>query len=138
MELNQFKKGDRILFNERVQPLEVEESEDGVLRVTGPQGAEYEIYTEDGKLLYCKKGNRRYSSYVNELRKTGEWRKTGDSWTHSKTGAEIRLSKNEMGFWTLETDGIDPEPIDPPKYGYSDKEFAEEDAEKLVNRNPEG
>jgi len=139
MVIEKFSKGDKILFDERTQPLKVAESEDDRIIVEGPKGGQYEIYeAENGKLLYCKEGKRRYSSYVENLRKVGEWSKENNKWIHSKTEAEIKLVKNEAGFWTIKTEKIDLEPIEPPKYGYSDKESAEKDVKKLIKKNPEG
>lgn len=139
MNLEKFEEGDKVLFNERKQPLEVVQAEDNELTVEGPKGGDYIIYRgDDDSLLYCKKGNKRYSSYVEDLRKIGEWKEEGDTWTHSKTDAEIRLKKNEVGFWTIKSNKIDLDPIELPKYGYSNKEFAEEDIQKLVKKNPEG
>ncbi|MFQ3308411.1 MAG: hypothetical protein ACI977_000646 [Candidatus Nanohaloarchaea archaeon] len=134
--------GELILFNDRKTPLEVSGiREDGTLDVAGPSGGEYEIYRaeeDEDILLVSKKGNRRYSSYCKNLRRVGEWvRKNEDRWEHSKTGAEIELVKNDNGFWTIKSDKFEDE-IDTPKYGYSSKEFAEEEAEKFVKKNPEG
>jgi hypothetical protein len=135
----ELEKGDRILFKDRSTPLTVKEKiEDGVL-VDGPQGGEYELYTNEGADLVAKKGKRRYSSYAEDIRKVGKWVKKDDNrWKHSKTGAEIRLEENSAGFLKVKTDGIEKADIDPPKYGYLDRECAEEDVEKLIKKHPEG
>lgn len=138
----QLEQGELILYNDRKTPLKVEDiREDGSLEVAGPSGGEYEIYrAEDDEevLLVSKKGNRRYSTYCEDLRRVGEWvREDKNSWKHSKTGAELELVKNENGFWTISSDKFEDE-LDLPRYGYSSREFAEEDAEKFVKKNPEG
>lgn len=139
MDLEEFEKGDKILFNQRKQPLEVAEVRKNELKINGPQGGKYEIYRGDeGSLLYCKEGKKRYSSYVEDLRKVGEWNRNDDTWTHSRTGAKIQLVKNNAGFWIVKSDKIDLEPVEPPKYGYSNRESAEKDVEKLIKKNPEG
>lgn len=137
MEYSDLSEGQRILFNDRKTPLTVEKVEDDRVLVAGPSGGEYEIYREEDALLVCKPGNRRYSSYCKDLRDVGEWIREGNSWRHSKTGAEIELIENDNGFWTIKSEKFDDE-IDTPMYGYSKKEFAEEDAEKFVQNNPEG
>lgn len=138
--LEQLAEGDRILFDDRATPLTVEEiSEDGV-KIQGPNGGEYELYTEEDAKhpLIGKPGNRRYSSYAKNLRKVGEWQKTGEkTWKHTDTGAKITLEKNSAGFWNLEIENFDEE-VDLPKYGFSDLENAKEEAEKIVDKNPEG
>lgn len=134
LEYGELEEGQRILFNDRSRPLTVEEVEDDRVLVKGPSGGEYEIYRDDGTTLVCRPGNRRYSSYCEDLREVGEWNREGDSWRHSGTGAELRLERKENGFWTIESD-LD---VDVPKYGYSTKEFAEEEAEKYIRNNPEG
>lgn len=133
----ELEEGEKVLFNDRKTPLKVSEKKDDKLLIIGPNGGEYEIYTEEGTLLVCRKGNRRYSSYCKNLRKVGEWQRNGDKWTHTKTDAEIEMVRNDNGFWTLRSDKFGDQ-LDLPKYGYSSKEFAEEDAEKFVRNNPEG
>lgn len=138
----QLEEDELILFNDRKTPLKVEKRrEDNSVEVAGPSGGEYEIYrAEDDEdvLLVSKKGNRRYSSYCKDLRKVGEWvRENNNLWRHSKTGAEIELAKKDNGFWTIKSDKFGDE-LDLPKYGYSSREFAEEDAQKFVDNNPEG
>lgn len=138
-DLQELEKGEKVLFNDRKTPLEVTGKIDGGITVEGPSGGEYEIYeaedTDD--LLVSKKGNRRYSSYCKELRKVGSWERKDDTWTHSITGEKVELVKNSLGYWTIKS-GLDTGFLDLPKYGYSDKEVAEEDALKLVKKNPEG
>lgn len=131
--------GDRILFGDRKKPLEVETTiEDGVI-VRGPSGGEYEIYTENDSLLYCRRGNRRYSSYCKNLRKVGEWSRQGDSWIHTDSELELRIEKNQIDKWTLKSEDIDlEEELDLPKYGFSEREVAERQAEKFMEANPEG
>ena len=131
---------DRVLFDERATPLDVEEvSKEGV-KIAGPKGGEYELYTEEDAKhpLIAKPGNRRYASYAKNLRKVGEWQKKSEkTWEHTDTGAQISLEKNSAGFWNLEIENFDEE-IDLPKYGFSDLENAREEAEKIVDKNPEG
>ena len=137
MEFEDLEKGLKILFNDRKSPLEVVEKDEEKALVEGPNGGRYEIYTDDGTLLVSKEGSRRYSSYCKNLRSIGEWNRKEDEWSHSKTGAKVVLEKKENGFWTIRTEGLEDE-IDTPMYGYSDKEFAEQDAEKFVSKHPEG
>lgn len=135
----ELEQGDRILFNDRKIPLEVAEVEEDRLIVEGPGGGEYEIFVDDGTLLWSKKGNRRYSSYCSDLRKVGEWGRNEDIWKHSKTGAEIRVVENDVGYWKIESEGIDVEKdIELPLYGYSDRETVEKEVEKFVEKHPDG
>ncbi|MBC5792633.1 MAG: hypothetical protein H8Z69_01195 [Nanohaloarchaea archaeon] len=136
----ELREGDKVLFNDRKQPLEVEKVEDDRALIKGSGGGEYEIYEAEDtdELLFCSRGKRRYSSYCRELRKVGEWIREGDKWTHT-SGSSVRLEKNEMGYWTVDSEDIDIDrEIDLPKYGYSDKEEAEKDLEKIVGKYPEG
>ncbi len=138
--LPDLEEGEKILFNDRSQPLTVRKVEDERLLVEGPSGGEYEIYeaedTDD--LLFCKEGNRRYSSYCRDLRKVGEWiNKESGAWKHSKTGENIQLEKNDIGYWVIES-SLPLNEIDSPKYGYSDREEAEKDIQKVIRKNPEG
>lgn len=137
MEYSKLSEGQKILFNDRKTPLTVEKVEDDRVLVAGPSGGKYEIYQEEEALLVCKPGNRRYSSYCKDLRDVGEWDREGDIWKHSKTGAKVTLEKKDNGFWTINSEKFGPK-IDTPMYGYSKKEFAEDDAEKFVKNNPEG
>lgn len=138
--LPDLEEGDKVLFNDRSEPLTVRKVEDERILVEGPGGGEYEIYEaeETDDLLFCKEGNRRYSSYCRELRNVGEWRKREDNlWRHSKTGNEIRLEKNDIGYWTIES-SLPLNEIEAPRYGYSDREEAEKDIKKVIRKNPEG
>lgn len=137
MKLSELEEGDRVLFNDRSKPLKVESVGEDEVTVSGPGGGEYEIYLDDDTLLICRKGNRRYSSYCEDLRSVGEWNRTENCWKHSKTDAKVSMEKKENGFWTVRTEGLEDE-IDTPMYGYSDKEFAKEDAEAFVKNHPEG
>ncbi len=137
MDIDDIEKGDRILFNQRKQPLIVTKKDTKLLIAEGPKGAKYEIYTDNGTTLVSKEGNRRYSSYCNNLRKVGKWNREGDVWTHSKTEAKIRLTERENGFWNIRQDGIKSK-IDSPLYGYTDKEAALEDIESFLLNHPQG
>jgi hypothetical protein len=137
MEFDELEEGLKILFNDRKTPLEVLEKDDEKAVVGGPNGGRYEIFVDDGTLLVSREGNRRYSSYCEDLRSVGEWNRTENCWKHSKTDAKVSMEKKENGFWTVRTEGLEDE-IDTPMYGYSDKEFAKEDAEAFVKNHPEG
>ncbi|MFB6208962.1 MAG: hypothetical protein ABEJ56_02370 [Candidatus Nanohaloarchaea archaeon] len=139
MKLEELEEGDRILFEGRKKPLEIkEEIEDGVI-VEGPSGGDYEIYSENDAILYCRKGNRRYSSYCENLRKVGEWERNENSWRHSDSGRELSLEKNEIEKWIIASGEIDVEKeMDVPKYGFSDREVAEKEVSKFIEKNPEG
>jgi len=137
---DELEKRDRILFNDRKTPLTVKEVRGEDLEVKGPQGGKYILYTEeDAKYpLMAKPGSKKYSSYVKNLRKVGKWQKENEkAWKHTKTNAKISLEQNSVGFWTLNIQKLD-EQIDLPKYGFSDLENAVQEAEKIVNGNPEG
>ena len=135
---DELESGDKILFGDRKQPLEVSKIEEDRILVAGPSGGEYEIYEEDGTRLWSKEGNRRYSSYCEDLRKVGDWIREDDRWKHS-SGTVIELEKNEIGYWMIEANGLDIEDeLDTPRYGYSDKETAEKEVGKVVRKNPEG
>ncbi len=134
--------GDQVLFNERKVPLEVVEVEQSRLHLEGPHGGEYVVFeaeeTED-LLVANKKSGRRYATYCRDLREIGEWIRGGDTWEHSKTGNELRLIRKDSGFWTLKSEDFDlKEEIELPKYGYSEKEFAVEDAKDFIEKHPEG
>lgn len=136
MELENLKEGDMVLFNDRKTPLEVTGLEDDTVYVEGPNGGEYEIYRDGDVLLVSRKGSRRYSSYCRDLRKVGKWKRNDRKWTHSKTGSEISIVRNETGHWTIETDlEVD---LDLPMYGFSDLETVEKEVEKILRKNPEG
>jgi hypothetical protein len=133
--LEKFEEGDKVLFNDRKTPLEVVETSEEEIFVEGPSGGEYEIYLDGETLLVSKRGNRRYSSYCKDLRKVGEWERDGDTWRHSKSDAVVSLEENENGYWFVRSEDFE---VDNPMYGFSSKEFAEEEAEKIVGENPEG
>jgi len=137
MDLDDLEKGLKILFNDRKTPLVVEEKEEGKAVVSGPNGGSYEIYLDGETLLVCRKGQRKYSSYCKDLRSVGEWVREEDEWSHSMTDGKVVLEKNESGFWTINVEGIE-DTVDTPMYGYSKKEFAEEDAISFVKKHPEG
>jgi aminoglycoside phosphotransferase (APT) family kinase protein len=126
---------DKVLFNDRAQPLTVEEVESNFVLVSGPKGGRYEIYVDEGTLLVCKEGGRRYSSYCKNLRKVGEWVRNGDEWSHSISDACVWLEEDENGFWTVGSNVFEP---DNPRYGFSSKEYAVEEAEKIIRDNPSG
>lgn len=139
-ELDKLEEGDRVLFDDRAVPLTVEKAEEGEILVEGPHGGEYRIYNEeDAKhFLIAKPGKERYASYCRNLRRVGEWQKPdAKTWRHTDTDAEITIVKNSAGFWTLDVKNFD-EDLDLPKYGFSDLENAEDEAEKIVAKNPEG
>lgn len=135
MKLKKLKEGNRVIFNDRAQPLKVKETGKNFIYVEGPKGGEYEIYRDGDTLLVCKKDTRRYSSYCKNLRKVGEWIKEGNKWHHSISGAEVRIKKDENGFWRVKSDTFE---VENPKYGFSSKEFAKEEAEKILAKNPDG
>lgn len=137
MKFEEFEEGDRILFNERKTPLTVEDIQEEEMQVKGPSGGEYEIYYDGDTRLVAKPGNRKYSSYCKDLRKVGKWEREGDEWRHSKTEASIKLVKNDNGFWTLKSEKFEDE-LDLPMYGFSNKEAAVEEAEKFIQKRPEG
>lgn len=132
--------GEKILFNDRKTPLKVKEIREDEVQVAGPKGGQYILYTEEDAKhpLTAKPGNKKYSSYAKNLRKVGKWQKTGEKiWQHTKTQAKIKVKKNQVGFYTLETENFDQQ-IDLPKYGFSDLENATEEAQKIIKINPEG
>ena len=138
--IEELEEGDRILFNDRKNPLTVKKIGEEDLKVEGPKGGNYVLYTgEDAKYpLMAKPGGKKYSSYVKNLRKVGKWRKGGEkTWEHTKTDAKISLRENSVGFWTLDIQNFDEE-IDLPEYGFSAFENALEEAEKIIENNPEG
>ena len=134
MELENFEEGDRVLFNDRARPLTVVEAGEELL-VEGPNGGRYVIYSENDAMLVSRPDNRRYSSYCEDLRKVGEWERSGDRWKHSKTGSLVEIFQMENGFFQLRVEGLE---VDLPAYGFTDKESAVEKAEKVVRDRPEG
>lgn len=137
MDFGDLEVGLKILFNDRKTPLVVEEKEEDRAVVAGPNGGSYEIYLDGETLLVCRKDQRKYSSYCKGLRSVGKWVRQKDEWRHSKTGAKVILDKKENGFWTVNVENIE-DSVDTPMYGYSNKEFAEEDAVSFVEKHPEG
>lgn len=138
MNLEKFEEGDKILFDDRSTPLEVTEVKEDYLIVSGPKGGKYEIYKDGETLLVSQKDKRKYSSYCKNLRKVGSWNREKDKrWIHSKSNAKIKLIKNKSGFWEIKTENISIE-VDNPKYGFSSKEHAIEEVEKVLEQNPEG
>jgi len=132
--------GDRILFGDRTTPLEVEEKKEDDALVRGPNGGEYLLYDEEDAKhpLVAKPGNKRYSSYAEDLRRVGEWiKKDTKTWRHTGSDAVISLVKNKTGFWTVETHRFD-ENLDVPKYGFSSQEKAKDEVKKVLQDNPEG
>ncbi|MDY6776860.1 MAG: hypothetical protein SVQ76_02015 [Candidatus Nanohaloarchaea archaeon] len=139
MQLEELEEGDRVLFNDRRQPLEVVEAGEGKALVEGPQGGEYVIFKaeDSGVLLVSKPGNREYASKVEDLRRVGKWERTGEgAWVHDVTGSRVEVVENDAGNWTLEVEGVEEPEL--PGYGFLEREDAVEEAEKLVRDNPEG
>lgn len=137
MKFEKFEKDDKILFNDRKTPLTVEQVKQEEMEVSGPSGGEYEIYYDGDTRLVAKPGNRKYSSYCEDLRKVGEWRREEDEWVHSKSEASIKLEKKDNGFWTLKSEKFEDE-LDNPMYGFSNREAALEEVEKFIENCPEG
>lgn len=135
-------KEDTILFDSRAQPLRVVEIKKDKIKIEGPSGGEYILFVaeEQNRVLISKEGNRDYASYIENLRKVGEWQKKGkNNWKHSKSGAEFKLEKKDTGYWTIKASKSDlEEELNLPLYGYSDREFAEEDVQKVIKKHPEG
>lgn len=132
--------GNRVLFNDRKQPLTVDRVEEGRIFITGPKGGEYMLFLADDEetVLVAAPGQREYASAVTGLRIVGEWKKTGeDAWRHTGTGATIQVVTTPAGFWTLDTDEFAGE-VDVPRYGFTEKEIAVAEAQKLMAQHPEG
>ncbi len=139
-ELGDLQEGDRILFNDRKMPLTVQETEKDSVLVEGPNGGRVRLFRaeETDDVLYCRPGNRDYASYLENLRKTGRWKKNSRKiWTHTGSGADLKLVKNEAGFWTVQTQDFN-ENLDLPKYGFSSREDAEEKIHEIMEKYPEG
>ena len=131
-------KGDFILFNERKQPLEVVRKEEERAEIEGPQGGRYVIFVSDRGLRVSKKGSRRYSSALRNLRETGTWEKVSDGrWNHTGTGAVLKIVEKGTGLWGIEADGFEPD-VDVPQYGFTEREFAEETVAKIIRKHSEG
>lgn len=135
--LQEFEEGEKVLFNDRKTPLTVSNGSDEELIVEGPSGGDYEIYFDEDTLLVCRKGNKRYSSYCEDLRSVGEWVRDGDVWRHTVSGAELNISEKDNGFWEIISEKFDEE-LDNPMYGFTSKEGAVEQVEKFVGNHPEG
>lgn len=105
----------------------------------GPNGGKYLLYDEEDAKhpLVAKPESKQYSSYAENLRRVGEWtRKDEETWKHTGTGAEIRLEKNSIGYWNIKVSNFEEQ--DTPMYGFTDREKAEEEVNKIVSSNPEG
>jgi len=137
LDFSDFSEGEKVLFNDRKTPLTVSKVFEDELLVEGPSGGKYEIYFDEGTLLVCRKGNRRYSSYCKDLRSVGEWVREGSVWRHSVSGAEIRVGEKDNGFWMISSEKFDNE-IDSPMYGFTSKEDAVEEVETFIGSHPEG
>lgn len=133
---------DKILFDSRSKPLKVIDIQENQIKIEGPSEGQYILFVaeEKNRVLISKEDKRDYASYVENLRKIGEWQKTGDkSWKHSKSKADIRLEQKETGYWTIKTEDFNLEKeINLPLYGYSNRELAEEEVKKFINNHPEG
>ncbi len=132
--------GDRVLFNDRKQPLVVRDAGEEKLLVDGPQGGEYVIFPapdDPDVLLVAKPGNRQYASKVEDLRVVGHWTEPEDGqWRHTGTGATVDVVQNDAGNWTLAVDGVAPPDL--PGYGFLERDGAVEAAEQFMRRHPEG
>ncbi len=137
--MNDIEEGDRVLFNDRKQPLTVVESGAEKLLVEGPNGGEYVIFPapdDPDVLLVAKPGNRQYASKVEALRTVGYWeREDQNRWRHTGTGATVEVVENSAGNWTLDVDGIEPPEL--PGYGFLAEEDAVAAAEKFIQDNPD-
>jgi len=131
-------KGDHVLFNDKKKPLKVLEKSGKKALLEGPRGGIYQIFMSERGLMASKKGSRRFSKDVKELRKTGRWDKTSENrWKHTGTEASIELVKRETGFWDVEVVGFKPN-IELPGYGFTDKKFALEEIDNIISKHPEG
>lgn len=137
--IKQLSEGDKILYEGKSRPLEVKKIEENAVIVEGPLGGQYQLFEEDDAkhLLVSKPGNKDYASYAKNVRKIGEWIEEDDKYIHSDTEASVELYRNKVGFWNVKVEGLDAD-FDEPKYGFSNKEKAEEEASKIVEKNPEG
>ena len=130
--------GDFVLFNNRKQPLEVVKKEEERAEIKGPQGGRYMIFVSERGLRVSKKGSRRYSSAVRDLRNTGTWERISDNeWEHTGTGARVEIVERGTGLWSIETEGFEPD-VDVPQYGFTEREFAQETAKKIIRKHSEG
>lgn len=138
-ELDELAEGDHVLFGDRTQPLRVTDVGEERVLVEGPHGGDYMLFRaeDSGRLLVAKPGNREYASYAGELRVVGHWERVADDrWEHTGTGASIALERTEAGFWSLAVEGLDD--VEVPKYGFTEKDIARQEAEKLMRDEPEG
>lgn len=137
--IEELEEQDRILFNDRARPLKVAECKKDSVLLEGPLGGRYQLFEEENAdhLLVSKPGDREYASYAKDLRRTGEWIETDKGFEHTDTEASVHLVRNDSGFWSLKVSDLDAD-FDIPKYGFSDKEYAEEEMKKIVENNPEG
>lgn len=129
---DEFDKGEFILYGDKKQPLEVTDVREDRLLVAGPQGGEYVLfYGDDGEtLLEATPGKRQYASVIENLRHVGRWEQQDDGrYVHSASGDTIEVVQEDTGFWTIETTLDD---VDLPKYGWTDREDADEKARSLV------
>ena len=131
--------GEKILYEGKSRPLEVKKIEENAVIVEGPLGGQYQLFEEDDAkhLLVSKPENKDYASYAKNVRRIGEWTEKDDKYVHSDTEASVELYRNDAGFWSVKVEGMDAD-FDEPKYGFSNKENAEEEASKIVENNPEG
>lgn len=138
----QLAEDDRVLYNEKQQPLTVTAVRDDAVHVQGPQGGEYLLFRapdDPSVILESKSGNREYARKVTDLRVTGEWQQTGDdSWAHTVTDATVRLEQTGAGYWTVIIDDFTGDVPDIPQYGFTSKEIAREAAQDFMDDNPEG
>ena len=137
--IQNLEQGDKILYEGKSKPLKVKEVKEDKVIIAGPLGGKYQLFEEeDAKhLLVSKPGNKDYASYAKNVRKIGEWIKKEEKYIHTDTEASVKLYKNKVGFWNVKVENIDAD-FDEPKYGFSNKEKAEEEASKIVEKNPEG
>lgn len=137
--IQNLEQGDKILYEGKSKPLKVKEVKEDKVIIAGPLGGKYQLFEEeDAKhLLVSKPGNKDYASYAKNVRKIGEWIKKEEKYIHTDTEACVKLYKNKVGFWNVKVENIDAD-FDEPKYGFSNKEKAEEEASKIVEKNPEG
>jgi hypothetical protein len=135
-------RGDRILYNEKQQPLTVTAVREDAVEVDGPQGGEYLLFRapdDPETILESQSGNREYSRQVTDLRITGEWQQTADDqWEHTVTGATVRLDETGAGYWTVVIEGFSGETPDIPAYGFTEKSIARETAGDFMDAHPEG
>lgn len=130
--------GDYILFNDRKKPLEVISVEDGRVNIEGPGGGIYFLFKEGSEVRVSGSLSKRYSSFVKDLRVTGRWVKRDEGlWEHTGTDASINIYKEETGFWNVDFEGFKPD-VEPPRYGFTEREHAEELVEKVLRQNSEG